>query len=45
MSREILTALDNAGISVASATFEIVGLPSVRVQMSDAGQSEHGKPR
>ncbi len=32
MSREILAALDEAGIGLASATFEIVGLPSVQLQ-------------
>jgi small-conductance mechanosensitive channel len=32
ISREILAALDEAGIQVASATFEIVGLPPLRVE-------------
>ena len=32
MSRDIVEALDEAGIGVASATLEIVGLPPVRVQ-------------
>jgi small-conductance mechanosensitive channel len=32
MSREILAALDAAGIEIASATYEIVGLPPVRVE-------------
>jgi small-conductance mechanosensitive channel len=32
MSRDILRALDDAGIAVASATFEIVGLPPLRLQ-------------
>jgi hypothetical protein len=32
MSREILQALDEAGIGVASATLEIVGLPPLQVQ-------------
>lgn len=31
MSREILAALDEAKIGIASGTYEIVGLPSVRV--------------
>ena len=31
MSRDILTALDEAGIGIASATFEIVGLPPIRL--------------
>ena len=30
MSREILRLLDEAGIGLASATFEIVGLPELR---------------
>ncbi len=32
MSRDILQAFDNAGIGIASATFEIVGLPPLRLQ-------------
>lgn len=32
MSREILTALDDAGIGIASATFEVVGLPPLRLE-------------
>jgi small-conductance mechanosensitive channel len=32
MSREILAALDAAGIEIASGTYEIVGLPPVRVE-------------
>ncbi|MBA4142736.1 MAG: mechanosensitive ion channel [Nitrosospira sp.] len=32
MSRDILKALDEAGIGIASATYEIVGLPPVRVE-------------
>ncbi|WP_367025683.1 mechanosensitive ion channel domain-containing protein [Methylococcus sp. ANG] len=32
MSREILEALDQAGIGIASATFEIVGLPPLQVR-------------
>ena len=32
MSREILLAFDEAGIGIASATMEIVGLPALRVQ-------------
>jgi len=31
LSRDILRALDEAGIEIASATFEVVGLPPVRV--------------
>lgn len=32
MSRDILTALDEAGIGIASATYDIVGLPPVRIE-------------
>ncbi len=32
MSREILSALDEAGIGIASATMAIVGFPSVRIE-------------
>ena len=32
MSREILAGLDAAGIGLASTTFEIVGLPPLRIQ-------------
>ncbi len=31
MSREVLAGLDEAGIGLASATFEVVGLPPLRV--------------
>ena len=34
MSREILQAFDQAGIGIASATFEIVGLPPLNIQRS-----------
>jgi hypothetical protein len=36
MSREILAELDAVGISIASATYEIVGLPTVRVETTHA---------
>ena len=32
MSRDILKALDDAGMGIASATFEIVGLPPLRIE-------------
>ena len=32
MSREILAALDDAGIGIASATFEVVGMPPLRLE-------------
>lgn len=31
MSRQILSAFDAAGIRIASATFDIIGLPSIRI--------------
>lgn len=36
MTREILSELDAAGIGIASATFEIVGLPELRVAVAGA---------
>ena len=35
MSADILTGLDQLGLSVASSTYDIVGLPPVRVEMVD----------
>ena len=32
MSRDILAAFDEAGIGIASGTYDIVGLPPVRLQ-------------
>ena len=37
MSREILTALDDAGIGIASATYEITGVPPLTVTSPQAG--------
>jgi len=37
MSREILDALDAAGIQIASTTYEIVGLPPLRIENSAPG--------
>jgi small-conductance mechanosensitive channel len=36
MSRDILGAFDEAGIDIASTTFELVGLPEVKVRMQNA---------
>ena len=36
MSRDILEALEEAGIGIASATFELVGLPALRVESISA---------
>ena len=35
MTRDILTALDDAKIGIASGTYEVVGLPPVKVQLVD----------
>jgi hypothetical protein len=35
MSRDILKSLDGAGIGLASATFEIVGLPPMHVAVNE----------
>ena len=41
MSRDILTAFDAAGIGIASATYDIVGFPPVRlVQTSPQGGNQ-----
>jgi cytochrome c oxidase subunit 2 len=39
MSREIIDNLDRAKIGIASGTYEIVGLPPVRVQMEHPNES------
>ena len=44
MSREILAALDEAGIGIASATFEIVGLPPIRIRRSGRDDGEGAGP-
>ena len=36
MSREILAALDEAGIGIASATYEITGVPPLQVAPTTA---------
>ncbi len=33
MSRDILSAFDEAGIEIASGTYEIVGIPPIRVEL------------
>jgi small-conductance mechanosensitive channel len=40
MSREILSELDAAGIQIASATYEIVGLPPIRLTPDVPGPEE-----
>ncbi len=42
MSREILAEFDAAGIGIASATFEIVGIPPLRIQ-DRAGRAAGGE--
>ncbi len=37
ISRDVLAGLDEAGIGIASATYDIVGLPPVRVQTATDG--------
>ncbi len=43
MSRDILGAFDEAGIGIASATYDIVGMPPLRVEVSSADASTKGK--
>lgn len=38
MSREILTKFDEAGIKVASSTYDVVGLPQIRLRMDQPAQ-------
>jgi small-conductance mechanosensitive channel len=40
MSRDILGALDQAKIGIASGTYEIVGFPPVKVQLVDGANSQ-----
>jgi small-conductance mechanosensitive channel len=42
MSRDILTAFDAAGIGIASATFDIVGLPKLRAEVALPGVAGGG---
>ncbi len=43
MSREIINNLDAAKIGIASGTYEIVGFPTLKVQMEDGNVSGAGK--
>ena len=38
MSRQLITALDEAGIGMASATYDIVGFPPIELRRSDRGK-------
>lgn len=40
ISRELLSELEAAGIGIASGTYEIVGLPPVRVEMDGRGEGQ-----
>ncbi|MEP7060129.1 MAG: mechanosensitive ion channel domain-containing protein [Actinomycetota bacterium] len=43
MARDILDAFDAAGIGIASATYDIIGFPAVRLQ-GDSGGTKQGRP-
>ena len=45
MSREILRQFDEAGIGIASSTFEIVGLPPIQVRSARAAQAPEASVR
>ncbi len=38
MSRQIMTALDAAGIGIASATYDIVGFPPIEIRHDRAAR-------
>ncbi|MDQ6601361.1 MAG: mechanosensitive ion channel family protein, partial [Chloroflexota bacterium] len=42
MSRDILSAFDAAGIGIASATYDIVGFPAVRLPDRSRSGDDHG---
>lgn len=42
MSREIISELDKVGIGIASGTYEIVGMPPLRVDLEGAAQGHIG---
>jgi small-conductance mechanosensitive channel len=42
ISRDLMDALDAAGIGIASGTYDIVGLPPVKVEMVGAAASQAG---
>ena len=46
MTREILAAFDANGLEVASGTYEVVGMPELKVQIAaPPGNGRVGKPR
>jgi small-conductance mechanosensitive channel len=49
MSRDILSQLETAGITIASSTYDVVGMPPLKVQLEptmfrDDANSSHGRP-
>lgn len=44
MSRDILDGLDQAGISIASGTYEVVGMPPIKVQMLSPNGNQAPEP-
>src|SRR5579875_3496943 len=44
MSRDILDSFDRAGISIASGTYDIVGMPPVKVQMLSVNGTQPPEP-
>ncbi len=40
MSRQILSDLEKAGIGIASGTYDIVGLPPIKVQIANGGDGD-----
>ncbi|MGA8030171.1 MAG: mechanosensitive ion channel domain-containing protein [Bryobacteraceae bacterium] len=42
MSRQILEQLDQAGIGIASGTYEIVGMPPIKVQLAASNDAQTG---
>ncbi len=44
MSRYIITELDRAGIGIASATYDIVGLPTVEIRQEDSAKAAAQPP-
>lgn len=45
MSRELRSQLDEAGIGIASATFELTAMPSVRLSVVSASDSIYARGR
>jgi small-conductance mechanosensitive channel len=43
INRDILTAFDAAGIGIASATYDIVGFPPIRLERTSASRARRGE--